>query len=109
MNPAYATSTILELLAVAAFGYFIGRLHAAWRDPHAREERRRRASQAKLTAAANAGRLDSETRRKAEQMLDGGHKLDVVRLVRTKLNLGLKEAKDVTDHLDEAARRTGRK
>lgn len=89
---------MLVLFALFA-GYVLGRVHAAASDPRRAEERKRAALAAAHAAEAHVRRLSPDVRRKLEDLISQGKRIDAIRDVRTALGIGLKEAKETVEKL----------
>lgn len=83
--------TFLAIVAVAALaGFALGRLSA--RQPGDGERTAAR-------AAENAVMLSANARGDVEKLIDENRVIEAVKLCREKTGLGLKEAKEVVDHI----------
>ncbi len=100
--------SLVTLVLTFLIGFALGRITAAVTDPHRREAARQRRMSSTVTAEDNVLRLAPETHAEIEQLLLSGQKIEAIRVCRAALNLGLKEAKDTVDRIDESLSRGAR-
>lgn len=97
--------TLLELIAALIAGFIAGRL-VGLRSPH-RGQQRPAVPPARHNAHDTAGQLPPDVRQKVEELLRQDRYIEAVRDVRLATNMGLKEAKDTVDVLNQSLVRGG--
>lgn len=100
--------SLVTLVLTFLLGFALGRVTAAISDPRRREAARQRRMATTANAEDNVLRLAPEIHAEIEQLLTSGQKIEAIRVCRMALNLGLKEAKETVDRIDESLSRGAR-
>lgn len=100
--------SLVTLVLTFVIGFALGRITAAVSNPRWRKAERQRHSASDITPEDNIVRLTPEQHAEIEQLLMSGQKIEAIRVCRMALNLGLKEAKDAVDLIDESLSRGAR-
>ncbi len=100
--------TLLHILAVLLTGIIIGRLTAGSRDPRRREARKQQHRAAEMSTRERAVQMSPQVRASTEALLANGQVIEAIRDVRLATGLGLKEAKDLVDLINNQTSRGAR-
>ena len=91
--------TLLDLAAAGVIGFVVGRMTAGRNDPRRQEQQKRQAQEYERAIRALALKLSPAASAAARRHGLNGELIQAVKLVREDLGCGLKEAKDVAEHL----------
>jgi hypothetical protein len=101
-------SSLYQLFAVLVAGYILGRVHAFWRDPKLREQRRKQKLADERTVEERLRSLSPDVRANVDRLMAEGKKIEAIRDLRLATGWGLKESKDVVELADHQSSRGAR-